>query len=106
MHEIGACAHARAAGSTGRTHCMAEVQWWRPYPSETGGPMQVSSKRKVTFAGEPREIVTTSMFQGEERKIDAAFISGEGWHARVVFTDCGHVEEDQLLATVVLPGDR
>lgn len=80
--------------------CMVDVRWWRPMPPNPGGPMQVASRRAVSVMGEEREVLRTSMFEGEEREVDVVMVPGEGVHTRIVFTDCGRVEIDMFLATL------
>ena len=64
--------------------------------------MMVASSREVTVAGERHEVVTTEMFEGVARQVDALFLSSDSWSARIVFTDCGPTEEDRFLETISL----
>jgi hypothetical protein len=83
---------------------MVDVDWWRPMPPDPGGPLMQTSSRPVTVDGRQTEVVTTSMFQGVERKVDAVFLQGDAWQLRIVFDACGPTEEDMFLAGVRITG--
>lgn len=67
--------------------------------------MMVASRREVTVAGERHDLVTTEMFEGVARQVDAVFFSSDSWSARIVFSDCGPAEEDSFLETISLVTD-
>lgn len=93
----GAAAGLLRYSSPPGSACMVDVQWWRPMPPSPGGPMAEASRRAVTVDGVATDVITTSMFEGKAREVDAVFIGGKGYQIRVVFDACGSLEEDRFL---------
>lgn len=80
--------------------CMAQLDWWRPFPDDPGGPMAVGSKRPVTVAGQQTEVLHTTAFDGIEQVVDVVMLPGKGFHARLVFEGCNDAEIDGFLKDV------
>ena len=47
--------------------------WWTPMPPRAGGQMVVAREEKGTWAGEPVNVVETTMFHGTELRVVATF---------------------------------
>ncbi|MCX4240362.1 hypothetical protein [Paraliomyxa miuraensis] len=98
-----ASGHLRFSSPPG-SGCMVDARWWRPMPPDPGGPMVEASRRAVTVDGKATEVITTSMFEGQQQEVDAVFLRGEGYQIRIVFESCGALEEDGFLEGVRVVG--
>ncbi len=99
----GSAGHLRHSSPPGSA-CMVDIRWWRPMPPDPGGPLVEASRRAVTVDGVETHVITTSMFEGAEQQVDAVFLSGKNHQIRIVFEDCGQLEEDGFLAGVRILG--
>lgn len=77
------------------------VRWWGR-PEIDGGPMQVAERRPVEVAGQPHELLRTSMFEGQAAEVDVLFLRGEGWMARLSCRGCTAEQIEVVLAGVAL----
>ena len=74
---------------------MVQMEWWRPRAPDPGEPMEVGSRRTVTIAGHEGSVVHGSTSGGA---VHAAFVTADGYQARLEFESCGPGEVDSFLS--------
>ncbi|MBJ6763225.1 hypothetical protein JGU66_20855 [Myxococcaceae bacterium JPH2] len=67
--------------------CVRMTRHW-DQPLSPGYPMVVASRRVVRTGAGMLELVTTRVFEGQEARVDVAFIQGADWLVRIVFENC------------------
>jgi hypothetical protein len=81
-----------------------EVELMRHWdrPRNPGLPMAVASRREVTVAGRPAELLRTSVFDGVPQAVDLLWLTGRGhgvdYGVRLKFTGCDATTIDEVLA--------
>ena len=77
------------------------TRWW-DRPLRPGGPMASERSRQVMVGGSPRELIATSMFEGQPSSAQVVFLRAPGWMARLVFDGCTPQECDEICAALTL----